>query len=57
MQHVGTREVAEIHHITQRRVQQIVREYRMKGELPVLKKNRRPKSYLTDEQKKIIEEV
>ena len=54
---VSTKEAAEIYHITQRRVQQIVREYRTKGEIPVLKKNRRPKTYLTEEQKKIIEKV
>ena len=54
---VSTKKAVEIYHITQRRVQQILKEYRMKGEGPVLKKNRRPKTYLTNEQKEIIEEV
>ena len=34
-----------------------MKEYRDEGEITKLKKNRRPKTYLTDEQKKIIEEA
>ena len=54
---VSTKEAAEIYGITRRRVQQIMKEYREKGEAPRLKRNRRPRTYLTDEQKEIIEEV
>ena len=53
----STGEAAEIHNISQRRVQQILKEYLDTGEIPVLKKERRPKTHLTDEQERIIEEV
>ena len=53
----STGEAAEIYHVSQRRVQQILKEYRKTGEIPVLKKERRPKTRLTEEQERIIEEV
>ena len=53
----STKEDAEIYGISQRRVQQLLKEYRETGEIPVLKKNRRPKTHLTEEQERIIEEV
>ena len=54
---VSTAEAAETHHISQRRVQQILKEYRETGEVPVLKKERRPKTHLRDEEKRVIESV
>ena len=53
----STKEAARIYGISQRRVQQLLKEYRETGEIPVLKKNRRPKTHLTEEQERIIEEV
>ena len=43
--------------ISQRRVQQIFKEYLRTKIMPELKKGRRPSVQLTDEQKKLIEEV
>ena len=40
-----------------RRVQQLIKEYKETGEVPVLKKERRPKTYLSKEEKEIIEDV
>ncbi len=40
----STGEAAEIYHVSQRRVQQILKECRETGEIPVLKKERRPKT-------------
>jgi len=48
---------ADIYGVTIRRVQQLVKEYREKNIIHKQKKNRRPKTYLTEEQKKIIDEV
>jgi len=54
---ITTRQAAEIYGVTIRRVQQLVKEYREKNIIHKQKKNRRPKTYLTEEQKKIIDEV
>ena len=54
---ITTRQAADIYNISMRRVQQLVKEYREKGRIPKLNKNRRPKTYLTEEQKRIIDEV
>ncbi|RLF97491.1 hypothetical protein DRN58_08695, partial [Thermococci archaeon] len=49
----NTKTMAEIYGITRRRVQQLVKEYRKTGEVPKLKKNRRPRTYHTKKEKKI----
>jgi len=49
----NTKTMAEIYDITRRRVQQLVKEYRKTGDVPKLKKNRRPRTYLTKEEKEI----
>ncbi len=54
---VSTREAARIYGVSVRRVQQLIKGYKETGEVPVLKKERRPKTYLSNEEKKIIEEV
>jgi len=54
---ITTRQAADIYNISIRRVQQLVKEYREKGRMPGLNKNRRPRTYLTEEQKRIIDEV
>jgi putative transposase len=43
--------------VSDRRVQQLVKQYLESGLMPVLKKERRPKTSLTDQQKQVIEEV
>ena len=40
-----------------RRIQQVIKKYKEGGEVPVLKRERRPKTELSKEQKEIIEEV
>ena len=40
-----------------RRFQQLHKEYKMTGKIPELNPNRRPKTYLTDEQKALIEKT
>ena len=54
---ITTRQAAEIYGVSIRRVQQLVKEYREKNIIHKQKKNRRPKTYLAEEQKKIIDEV
>ena len=49
--------MARLYGVSQRRVQQLVKIYRDTGEYPVLNPKRRPKRYLTDEEKDIIEEA
>lgn len=43
--------------ITPRRVQQIYQEYQETGTVPKLNRSRRPKTYLTEEQRQIIDEA
>ncbi|MDP6626629.1 MAG: hypothetical protein QGG50_01915 [Methanopyri archaeon] len=43
--------------VSQRRVQQLAKEYRDTGKMPTLDPKRRPRTYVTDEQKSWIEEV
>lgn len=43
--------------ITPRRVQQIYQEYKETGTVPKLNRNRRPKTYLTEEQRQVIDEA
>ena len=52
----STKTMARLYGVSQRRVQQLVKIYRDTGEYPVLNSRRRPKRYLTDEEKEIIEE-
>ena len=54
---ITTKQAAEIYGVSIRRVQQLVKEYREKNIIHRQKKNRRPKTYLTEEQKIIIDEV
>jgi putative transposase len=49
--------VAAIYGVSRWRIQQLVKEYKETGEYPLLDKNRRPKTYLSDEEKRIIEEA
>ena len=53
----STKEAAQIYGVTVRRIQQILKEYRETGEIPVLKKERRPKTSITEEQERVIEDV
>ncbi len=53
----STKTMAHLYGVTQRRVQQLVQIYRETGEYPVLNPKRRPKRYLTDEEKDIIEKA
>lgn len=54
---VSVKQAAMVYSITRRRVQQLVKEYKETGKEPVLKWNRRPRTYLSDEQKRIIDKV
>ncbi len=54
---VSTKEAAQIYGVSVRRIQQLIKQYREAGEMPVLKKERRPKTYLTEAQKEIIEKA
>ena len=46
-----TEEIADAMNVTPRRVQQIIKDYRFTGIMPTLTKSRRPKTYLTEEQR------
>ena len=50
-------EVANVYKITARRVRQLVQEYKKTGKMPELKRNRRPRTYLSEEQKKAIDKA
>ncbi len=51
----STRYISEKFKLSQRRVQQINRQYAVTGIMPELNKNRRPKTYLTTEQKNLVD--
>jgi putative transposase len=53
----STKTMARLYDVSQRRVQQLVKIYRDTGEYPTLNPNRRPKTYLTEEEKDIIEKA
>jgi len=53
----NTKSVARLLDVSQRRIQQLVKIYRETGEYPQLNPNKRPKTYLTEEEKDIIEEA
>ncbi|MBI2670804.1 hypothetical protein HYX18_02410, partial [Candidatus Woesearchaeota archaeon] len=44
-------EVATVYDLSTRRVQQLVKRYMEEGKTPELNKNRRPRTFLTNEQK------
>jgi putative transposase len=47
-------EVASVYNLSTRRIQQLVKYFKQTGEMPMLKKSRRPKTFLTLEQKELI---
>jgi len=49
-----TDSISRMYNISKRRVQQLRKQYRDKGEIPKLIKSRRPRTELTDNEKKII---
>jgi transposase len=51
---VSTRKAAEIYGISVRRVQPLVKCYKSTGVYPVLSMKRRPRTYLSTEEKRII---
>ena len=53
----STKTVAQSLRVSQRRIQQLVKAYRDTGEYPTLNPNRRPRTYLTEEEKNIIEKA
>ena len=46
-----------IYGVSVRRIQQLIKQYKEEGEIHVLKKERRPRTYLSEEEKEIIEKV
>lgn len=50
-----TERIAMIYGVSRRRIQQLVKTYKETGEYPTLNMKRRPKTYLTNEEKEIIE--
>ncbi|MFH1695220.1 MAG: hypothetical protein ABH850_02195 [Candidatus Micrarchaeota archaeon] len=50
-------ELARLYEVTCRRVRQLVAAYKKTGQVPVLSKKRRPKTFLTEEQERLIEEA
>ena len=50
-------EVACVYGISERRVRQLVQQFRETGEMPMLNESRRPKTALTSEQEEVIQEV
>jgi len=54
---LSTKEVAEIYEVSRRRIQELIKEYKKKGIYPIMKKERRPKTELSEEDKKLIDEA
>jgi len=52
---IANKEIYPLLNIKKRRFQQLYTEYKMTGKIPSLKNNRRPKTYLSDEQKALID--
>jgi len=50
-------ELASVMNVTPRRVQQLYKKYCLTGEMPMLKKERRPKTFLSEEQKQMVLKV
>ena len=53
----STELVAAIYGVSRRRIQQLVKCYRETGEYPMLDKKRRPKTHLSGDEKRIIEDA
>jgi len=53
----STEVVAKIYGVSRRRIQQLVKYYRETGEYPMLDKKRRPKTHLSGDEKRIIEDA
>jgi putative transposase len=53
----STADVARDLNISQRWIQQFIKHFNEKGEFPVLNMKRRPKTYLSDEQKELIKQA
>ena len=51
------KEVGSVYNVSERRVQQLVKAYNETKKYPVLKENRRPKTFLNSEQETIIEQA
>lgn len=52
-----TAEAANDFKVSRRRIQQLIKLYKETGEYHVLNMKRRPKTHLTDEQKKVIKQA
>ena len=50
---LSTKEAAMIYGVSVRRIQQLIRQYKEEGEIHMLKKERRPRTYLSEEDKEI----
>ena len=50
-------EVAKVYEVTPRRVQQLVQAFKGDGKMPELKTRRRPKTFLSEEQEKAIDQA
>jgi putative transposase len=53
----STKSVANLNKVSQRRIQQLVKLYKDTGDYPHLNMNRRPRTSLSEEEKKIIEKA
>jgi len=53
----STELVAAIYGVSRRRIHQLMKYYMETGEYPMLDKKRRPKTHLSDEEKRIIEDA
>ena len=51
------KKASQIYRVLERRVQQLIKNYRDTWVVPILNPNRRPKTYLRDKQKDIIDNV
>ncbi|MFH1607652.1 MAG: hypothetical protein ABIA78_00810 [archaeon] len=54
---LSSKEVAEIYEVTPRHFQNLVKKYKETGLYPVMKKERRPRTELSEEDKKLIDEA
>lgn len=52
---MNTKDVAEIYKISQRWIQCLVKKYKVEGHYPKMDWKRRPRTYLSDEQKELID--
>ena len=51
------KQVSQLYEVSVRRVQQLVAQNKRTGKMPILSKNRRPKTFLNEEQKRLVEEA